>query len=251
MAIDDRSVEALIAALDHPDKPTIRSAVDALIACAGDSPRVRELLQARLTATGHRNYWPAAYVLGNLPDPPSAVLSALLDALDHPEPDIRWAISLLLARIGKNHHDLVASLIGVCGSGSSNQKRMALYCLRDLALSSAASATAMLSALADPEPTVRVAAAVCLKERLELDSAGKTILLRTYLNDPEPKVRHAAAIALAALGEPAAEFLAALEKNFCAGDQQTRKAASVALDLLKKRRPASSGSHVQPLKRAH
>ena len=241
MEFDDGRVAALIAELDHSDKPTIRAAVDALLALAADSPSVRDLLQSRLAETGHRHSWPAAYVLGNLPNPSPAALAALLETLDHREPDIRWAVSLLLARIAKDNRDLVASLIGLCASGSNNQKRMALYCLRDLALGDAASAAAMVGALRDAEPTVRVAAAICLKTRSDLDGNGKKSLLEAYLNDPELKVRHAVAIALAAVGQPAPEFVAALEKNLRMGDEQTSKAASAALELLEKRRPASSG----------
>jgi HEAT repeat protein len=242
MNIDDAHVAALIADLDHPDKPKIRAAVDALIALAADSPRLCDLLQRRLTEVGHRNYWPVAYVLGNLPNPSPAVTVGLLDALDHREPDIRWAISLLLARIAKDHVELVAALIRLCARGTDNQKRMALYCLRDLALSDAASAAAMLGAIRDPEPTVRVAAAISLKSRPDLDTPGKEILLDLYLNDAELKVRHAVAIALATLGHPTAEFVAALQRNSRIDNEQIRKAALAALELLEKRRPASSGS---------
>jgi HEAT repeat protein len=119
---------------------------------------------------------------------------------------------------------------------------MALYCLRDLALSDTASLTALLAALRDHEPTVRVAAAICLKARPDIDDAGKNILLQAYSNDAESRVRHAAAIALANLGSPAAEFLIALRKNSESENEQTKKAAVAALDLLEKRRSAPSGS---------
>ena len=241
MTIDDAHVAALIADLDHPDKPKIRAAVDALIALAVDSPQLRDLLERRLGAPDHRNYWPVAYILGNLPNPSAASILGLLEALDHREPDIRWAISLLLARIGKDNVDLVAALIRLCASGTDNQKRMALYCLRDLALSDAATAAAMIGAIRDPEPTVRVAAAICLKSRPDLDTLGKEILLDLYLNDAELKVRHAVAIALATLGNPTAEFVAALQKNSRIDNEQIRKAALAALELLEKRRPASGG----------
>lgn len=241
MESDHAHVAALIADLDHPDKPTIRAAVDALIALAADTSELRDLLRQRLGEADHRNYWPVAYILGNLPDPPSAAILALFAGLDHREPDIRWAISLLLARIAKDNDDLIAGLLGLCASGTANQRRMALYCLRDLALSDPASAAAMLRALRDSDPTVRVAAAICLKTRLDLDSAGKKTLLDVYLNDEALKVRHAAAIALAAVGDSTAEFVTALERNSRSDDGQIRKVALAALDLLEKRRPASSG----------
>lgn len=238
----DSDTAALIAKLDHNDKPTIRAAVDALIPLAAGSPELCGILNRRLAEAGHKQYWPVAYILGNLPQPSRAVIAGLLEALDHREPDIRWAISLLLARIAKDNPALINLLIQLCATGSDNQKRMALYCLRDLTLSDSASLMALLAALRDHEPTVRVAAAICLKARPDIDDAGKEILLQAYSNDGESRVRHAAAIALANLGSPTAEFLIALKKNSASENEQTKKAAVAALELLEKRRSAPSGS---------
>lgn len=242
METDDQQTAALIADLDHHDKPTLRAAVDQLIPLAAERPRLREILNQRLVDAGHRNYWPVAYILGHLPQPPAAAIESLLDALGHREPDIRWAIALLLIRIAKQDANLVDSLIHLCATGTITQKRMALYSLRDLTLSDPVSSAALLKALGDSDATVRVAATISLKLRSDLNDAGKTILLQTYLKDSEAKVRNAAAIALANLGSPDAEFLRALRKNRDSDDDQTRKAAIAALDLLEKRRSASSGS---------
>jgi HEAT repeat protein len=119
---------------------------------------------------------------------------------------------------------------------------MALYSLRDLTLSDAVSSAALLNALGDPDATVRVAATIGLRLRPELNDAGKNILLQTYLKDTDAKVRNAAAIALANLGTPDQEFVTALRKNRDGEDEQTRKVAIAALDLLEKRGSASSGS---------
>lgn len=242
MESDDRQIAALIAALDQQDKPTIRAAVDSLIRRAADSSQLRDALDRRLTEAGHRNYWPVAYVLGNLPNPSRAVITGLLEVLDHRDPDIRWAIALLLVRIAKGNPEVIDSLIQLCAHGSGNQKRMALYVIRDLALSDSASLTALLSALHDTEATVRVAAAICLKERQDVDDAGKNLLLGLYLNDGELKVRHAVAITLAKLGAPTAAFVLALKENSTSENEPTKKAALAALALLEKRRSAPSGS---------
>jgi HEAT repeat protein len=239
---DDGQIANLIADLDHPDKPTIRAAVDALISLATTSPDIQQILHLRLIETGHRNYWPAAYILGHLPDPSGAVIQKLIEALDHREADIRWAIALLLVRIVKKEGDFLNLLVELSKTGTANQKRMALYCIRDLALSDSVSLTALLEALHDGDPTVRVAAAICLKLRSDLDDAGKTLLLQVYLTDTELKVRNTAAIALANVGSSAPEFLIALRKASESDNDQVRKAAITALELLKKRRSASSGS---------
>jgi HEAT repeat protein len=239
---DDVQIAKLIADLDHPDKPTIRTAVDALISLATESPAFQQILHQRLAESGHRNYWSAAYVLGHLPHPSALVIQNLIEALDHREADIRWAIALLLVRIAKTDGELINRLIDLCGAGTANQKRMALYCIRDLALSDSMSLAALLEALHDADPTVRVSAAICLKLRPDLNDKGKATLLQVYMTDRELKVRNTAAIALASLGSPAPEFLLALRKASESDNDQVRKAAIAALELLEKRRSASSGS---------
>jgi len=171
METDPREIASLIATLDHPDKPTIRAAVDKLIALAETSTELRDTLNQRLSAADHKNYWPVAYILGHQTRPSGIVIRTLLDALDHREPDIRWANGLLLVRIAQQEGAVVPLLIELCATGSANQKRMALYCLRDLALSDSESQAAMLKALDDKEPTVRVAAATSLKVRTDVDAA--------------------------------------------------------------------------------
>jgi len=238
MTTDDSEIAALIDDLDHHDKPTIRAAVDALIPLAEQSPGLRDLLRERLTRSGQKNYWPIAYVLGQLPSPSDAVVQILLDALDHREPDIRWAMALLLIRIAKQDSNVVSRLIELSASGTANQKRMALYCIRDLILSDAASLTALVNALSDADPTVRVAAAICLKVRPDIKETGKALLLKAYVKDSDLRVRNAAAIVLANLGSHSDEFLIALLVASESNDGQTRKTAAAALELLEKRRPA-------------
>jgi HEAT repeat protein len=233
---------AIIADLDHPDKPTIRAAVDQLIKLARESPQVRTSLDLRLNEYGHCNYWPVAYILGQLPEPSGAAIRNLLDALDHREPDIRWACSLLLAKIAQRETAVIELLIELCRNGTTNQKRMALYCLRDLALSDPASLEAMLSSLSDADATVRVAAVTSLKNRTDGTDRVRAALLQNYLTDADIKVRNAAAVTLAQIGSPSEEFLIALRQATQNDNRQARKAAAIALELLERRGPASIGS---------
>ena len=232
---------ALIADLDHPDKPTIRAAVDQLIGLARESAQARTALDRRLNELGHRNYWPVAYILGHLPQPSGATIRNLLDTLDHRQPDIRWAIVLLLVRIAKSDSAIIGLLIDLCQSGTANQKRMAIYGLRDLALNDAASLQALLHSLSDSDTTVRVAATTSLRNRTDDTDRVRDALLQSYLIDADIKVRSAAAVTLANIGSPSEEFLIALREATRSADSQARKAAFVALELLEKRRPASIG----------
>lgn len=233
---------ALIADLDHPDKPTIRAAVDQLIEVARESAQVRTALDRRLNEFGHRNYWPVAYILGHLPDPSGAAIRNLLDTLDHREPDIRWACSLLLAKIARSETAVIELLIELCRTGTANQKRMALYSLRDLALNDPASLQAMLNSLSDSDATVRVAAVTSLKNRTENTDRVRKALLQSYLIDADIKVRNAAAVTLAQMGSPSEEFLLALRQATQSDNSQARKAAAMALELLERRGPAPIGS---------
>jgi HEAT repeat protein len=238
----ESEIAALIADLDHHDKPTIRAAVDALFPLAGQSADLRALLLEQLTQPGKKNYWPVAYILGQLPSPNDTVIRVLLDALDHQEPDIRWAVALLLVRLAKNDDNHIGHLIELSANGTANQKRMALYCIRDLTLNDDASLAALLKGLRDDNPTVRVAAAICLKQRADLNDNDKSLLLKTYLEDADSRVRNAAAIVLADLGSPSEQFVIALREASESDNRESRKTAGAALELLKKRRSASSDS---------
>ena len=225
---------ALIADLDHPDKPTLRAAVDQLIILTTNSESVREILDKRLIEPDHRNYWPVAYVLGHLAQPSGAVLRTLLQTLDHREPDIRWAAALLLVQIAKREGEVFSLLIELCRAGTANQRRMAVYCLRDLQLNDGTSLQAIIDLLSDADTTVRVAATTSLKNRRDDDQRVRQALLDSYLKDGDIKVRNAAAVTLARFAAPAPEFLRALEHASASGDDQSKKTAGVALTILRK-----------------
>ena len=241
--MNETEIAELINKLGHDDKPTLRAAVDALIPLASEFSVVRETLLCRLLEAERGTHkWPIAYILAHLPHPPQPVTRSLLDALDHRDADIRWAVALLLVRIAKLAPQRINELIDLCASGTANQKRMALYCIRDLMLSDPQSLAALLRALVDVDSTVRVAAAIALKSRSDLDRSGRNFLLQSYLNDRELKVRNAAAIALAYLGEASTEFLTALQKAVVDEDEQVRKTAVKALELIKKRSASAEGN---------
>ncbi len=238
----DGEIAALIADLDHADKRKIRVAADTLLFLAAQSAELRAALAGLLLDPSRKNQWAVAYVLGQLPRPNGKVIEALLQSLDHPSPDIRWAIGLLLVRIAKREKDLISRFVELCHTGNPAQKRMALYCLRDLHLDGAESVIPLLNALKDPDPTVRVAAAISLKARPDMDEAGRAALVQCFLDDPDLRVRNAAAVTLAHLGLPSEKFIAALEKANASDDARLKKVAAAALATLKNKRSAPSGS---------
>lgn len=233
MTDNAKRVAGLIADLDQPDKPRIRAAVDALTALAAQSDELRGQLESLLRATDSLR-WPIAYILGQLPQPSGTTIRTLIDTLDHREPDIRWAIALLLMRIAKSHGEVVGLLSGLASTGSTNQKRMAIYCLRDLNLQDPDSLHAMLQALRDVDATVRVAAVTSLKARGDARAVERGELLELFLRDDDLRVRNAAAITLAQWGAPSSAVVEALRAAAAGDHAQLRKAALIALAILDK-----------------
>ncbi len=238
--IDDETA-ALFADLNSADKPTIRAAVDKLTKLAADVPTLADELSRLLDGSRGKHQWPAAYILAHLPHPSQRVFNVLIDALDHSDADIRWAVMLLLVRLAKTDGEIVRLLFELCETGTPTQRRMALYCIRDLNLTDAASLQALLDSLRDDDPTVRVAAVTSLKGRLGIDSGGRKMLYDIFVNDPDLRVRNAAAVTLAQLGSPSEEFLAALKMAEASEHVPLKKAAKAAIAILQERRSAPAG----------
>ena len=241
MDCGDDKIATLIADLEQSDKPALRKVVDALIQIAGTEPQIVETLTAHLADTTRKNRWAIAYILASLPVPLDASAQILLDTLDHRDPDIRWAVALILVRLAKTDSHVLELLTELASKGSVNQRRMAIYALRDVGSRDPVSLDAIVNSLADPDPTVRVAAVTSLRMKTDLDNDGKIRLLELFLKDPDLRVRNTTAVTLAQLGETSEEFLDALRKANLSGNPQLQKAASTALDILKKR-SAPSGS---------
>jgi len=109
-------------------------------------------------------------------------------------------------------------------------------------LTDSVSLLALLEALRDRDPTVRVAGVTSLKARPDIDANGKNVLFQLFVKDSDIRVRNAAAVTLAQLGAPSEEFLAALAGAAQSENSQLKKSASAALALLQNKRSAPSGS---------
>jgi HEAT repeat protein len=237
---NETHVGVLIANLEHHEKPVIRAAVNALVSQAEISLELRATLHQKMGDPQFKNPWAIAYVLAHLPQPSRDVVHRLLDSLDHSDADIRWAIGLLLVRLAGTDEGITRELMRLCAIGNALQRRMAIYCLRDLDLRDAASTEVFLAALRDPDPRVRMAAAAGLKKS-NLDLPGKDALLAVFLEDPDNRVKSVAAVTLAQIGAPSERFLRALNLAENSDDEPLRRAVKAALSLLKNKRAAPSG----------
>jgi HEAT repeat protein len=238
----DEKLATLLADLEKSDKPTLRKAVDALIDIATVDPQIGTILSELLNDSRRKNRWPIAYILASLPSPAESSVPVLIETLNHRDPDIRWAVALLLIRLAKMERPILRLLTELASKGTANQRRMAIYSLRDVGLSDDQSVETLVDSLRDPDPTVRVAAVTSLKTQSGLSEAGKNKLLQLFSQDQDPRVRHTAAVTLAHLGAPSEEFLSALAKASASDNAQLKKAATRALTILKNKRSAPSGS---------
>jgi HEAT repeat protein len=242
MAKSDPEIARLLADLDASAKRTIRAAVDALIALAANSGELREILEQELTNRARNNRWPIAYVLATAGQVSPGSLEILLETLGDPDSDIRWAVLLLMVRLGKTDARIPALIGRLLDAGSPTQRRMALYCIRDLSLADDIAIPAFLKGLKDPEALVRVAGIIGLKKRTAPPETVTSRMLDLFLHDPDARVRSAAAVVLAELEMASDEFLAGLEVASRSENPQIKKAAIAALSLLQNKRSASSGS---------
>ncbi len=194
----DQRLRPLLDALQETDKGTVRRAVERLVALAAESPGVAEALDERLR-TARR--WPIAYALGQITHPSAACLEVLVRGLGSEDQDVRWATQLLLTDLGKRYPEIGSRLETLLSHGSATQRRMAVYCLRDIGAAGAGLPAALLRAVQDPEPLVRVAVATTLAKAPEVGTEALDALRRAAAGDVDVRVRNAASFALTRLSE--------------------------------------------------
>ncbi len=190
-------IASLIESLAHSDRAVVRTAIDSLVTIGHERPEVRESLNRLLQEVASEKRWPVAYTLGQLSQPSSSCLDTLMEALGSEDPDIRWATLQLLVRLGKKDKRIPPIVSDLLNSGSPTQRRMAVYCLRDLGLEDR---SVQLQCLGDTDPLVRVAAVTALSKQSQLSEDVLSVLVRLNSNDTDSRVRNAAGFVLERLG---------------------------------------------------
>jgi HEAT repeat protein len=238
MAGDADTVAVLIQSLGHADKKIIRRSVDALVELAHGAPELRDEVAAAMARAPADKRWPMAYVLAQVAPLDDACFAALKDGLDRSDPDIRWAIIVLLARLAKQPGSNIAErLIALAKSGTATQRRMAVYALRDVGAQTPESQQAVRAALGDADALVRVAALTSLKLFPEAALSACAEILSMLENDADARVRATAALALAQSGTGNEEMTAALQRAASSSDPIVAKSAQAAVDRLAKKAP--------------
>jgi len=233
MGHPDTALSAFVESLGCGDKKRIRAAVDALIPVALEQPEIIERLHGLLDETPAERRWPIAYVLAHTSPLTPACVAALKEMLGTGDPDLRWAAVVLLARLAReNDRSLVAELTGLLRSGSPTQRRMAVYCLRDIDTQDDSVGRALIGALGDGDALVRVAVITSLKIMPQTGIEALNLLLRMFVEDTDMRVRASAALALARLGSGRSDVRAALDDAARSSDPILSKAARAALKLV-------------------
>ena len=229
------ALSSFIEALSSGDKKKIRAAVDGLIALALEEPEINERLRSLLDETPPERRWPIAYVLAHASPLTPACVAALKETLGSSDPDLRWAVAVLLVRLAKESHpNLIAQLAGLLRSGAPTQRRMAVYCLRDIGAQDEDTSRALIGALGDADALVRVAMITSLKAMPKVAGEALEILLRMFVEDADMRVRASAALALARFGAGRNDVRAALDDASRSNDPILSKAARAALQILEK-----------------
>jgi HEAT repeat protein len=228
--VDSDELEALVACLGDGAKAVQRPAAEACRALAARGVRVEPLLLAALDAEDTRLRFGAAYALGRLGVPPARTLPALLAALALDDGDIRWAAAETICRV-EPRPATVQALLPLVQTGNPPQRKMALYCLRDIATPGAAVDEAALAALDDPDLGVRLAA-MTTSARLSRDRPRVAQELLRRLTAADAREQRAAAAALGDLGVRSEPVRTALEAAAASADPSLGRAAKRTLRKL-------------------
>jgi HEAT repeat protein len=222
-------VDTLIRALGHPTKRARRQAAEALGEAGSRDAAIRARLEAELAVGDPERRWTVAYALFLAGDRSERLWPVLSQALGSDDGDLRWAASRLVVAL--DLPDLTERLLAALAAGPVEQRKMALYCLREHGERTAAVDAAVVAALADPESGIRLAAMSALVVvAAEREAAARALVHR--LQDRDPGVRRAAAAALGRLGMATPDVTRALEAAAEAGDEPLERAARGALERL-------------------
>jgi len=220
-----------LAELGHARKAVQRPAAERLAAAARADAAVRAAIAARLASTDARERWGAAYALAHVEPAPRDAMPALLDALSSSDGDVRWAAARLVVSAIRHEPGLAALVPPLVAATSPLQRKMALYCLRDLAAAVAVDGTGIAAALGDVDPAVRMAALAAALAVLPR-TADLAERIATLLDDGEPGVRRVAAVTLGQLGVATPAVTGRLDAATSSDDPTLAKTARDALSRL-------------------
>lgn len=228
-------LDGLGRALCDPVRAVARAASDALAVLAPRHPEVDDLLRRLLRGDDPRGRWGAAYTRARLGPPDAGLLPATVEALGSGDPDTRWAAARLLVDLARQRGEALHVALGLArGADAAVVRRMAVFCLRELAGQDEAVAPALLEATGDSDREVRRAALSSLVALRDAPPAVTERLVAILRDDADAAARRLAALALGELasrGTAETPLVRALLEQSAHGarDPGLRQAAARAL----------------------
>ena len=250
-SLSDDVVRNLLTCLGHRTKKIQRGAATVLVRFASQQPDIIAALTHKLTHPDARLRWTAAFTLSQL-EPPSpspqrvnvssnqtqlldtfTLLPVLIENLGHQESDLRWAAATAVLQLARHYsQDVAQAMIRLVYKGNAVQRRMALYCLRDLKQTDHTAQDAYLASLRDEDPMVRLGGLSCLGKLRLRSGAMRAAIPRLLEHDPDMGVRRAAAVTCGQIGDTDAYIIEALQRTAQAADTSLSKASAGALKKL-------------------
>ncbi len=204
-ALEDPSavlfLDALVGALADDAARVRRAAGDTLAALGQRHAEVDPLLREALRGDDPLARFEAARILAELAPPAPRLIPALVEALDSPSQETAWEAARLLAATGRLHAEVLPIVTGLVHAGETpSVRRMALFCLRDLAPERPETHEALLAASRSEDPSLRRAAITTLPSLASGAPGGNGAraaiaarLEEAAARDPDPAVRALAA----------------------------------------------------------
>lgn len=214
---------------DHR-KEVQRPAAETFASLAARAPEAMAGLREALEAEDWRLRWGAAFALSLAGPLPVSAISALMDALAADDGDIRWAAAERLKDVAvREPGAALPELLRLAESGSVQQQKMILYCLRDLEVG--AGVEVAERGLQSSSAGVRLAALSALARLSPSPATAERIVV--LLKDDDERVQRAAAAVLGSIGVALPTVLSALDEASQSPDPSLRRAAERSLRRLR------------------
>ena len=244
-------LDALGAALGDRAKAVVRAASDALVELAARVEGVDAAVKRALRSDDPRLRWGAAFTSARIVPPSPILLPALTGALAFEDGDQRWAAARLLVETGRLHPEVLPLLLGLARGGERPVvRRMAAYCLRELAPDRPEAARVLVEATRDADVGVRRAAFTALAALIDPPPEAVARLCEVLAADPDPATRRIAAVALGEIGAADPERLPASAgdalRRAAGGDNPDADLARLATRALERLRTAERPGNRRP-----
>ncbi len=190
--LDEELATASLAFLGAADKQLSRQAAGALSHAIGDT-RLEPLLQRALSDGPLLLRWGAAFSFGQAGIYDVSVGEAALDALAAEDGDIRWAAAGIVREVCAHEPEFIGQVETAAKSGDGEQRKMALYCLRDLGHRRP---DVYVAALGAPTVGTRQAALSGLQAAGEADARTVDAVIQRLRVEDDAGVRRSIAIVL-------------------------------------------------------